>query len=160
ISLRTLCLDAKDGKEQWSTEVFSHDAAKAPRIHRKNSHASPTPITDGKRLFVHFGHLGTACLDLKGKVLWQNSEVRYSPVHGNGGSPILVDDLLFFSCDGASDPFVVAVDQATGKVRWRKPRQANAVKKFSFSTPLLIEVKGHKQIISPGSDIVVAYEAK
>src|SRR5579885_2316726 len=96
LSLRALCLDAASGKTLWDREVFRQDASRATRIHSKNSHASPTPLTDGERLYVHFGHQGTACLDLEGKVLWTNRTLTYSPVHGNGGSPILVDDLLVF----------------------------------------------------------------
>jgi outer membrane protein assembly factor BamB len=113
---------------------------------------------DGRHLYVHFGHQGTACLDLDGKVRWRNTELKYPPVHGNGGSPILAGELLVFSCDGGSDPFVAALERGTGKVRWKVPRGIDAFKSFSFSTPLLIEVNGAKQIVSPGSDAVMAYE--
>ena len=157
-SLQALCLDAAKGKLLWQTEVFRQDGAKAPRIHKKNSHASPTPLTDGRRLFVHFGHQGTACLDLDGKVLWRNTELRYVPVHGNGGSPILVKDKLVFSCDGFDKQFVVALDKDRGKVVWKTDRKCEAFKKFSFSTPLLIAANGREQIISPTSDAVVAYD--
>lgn len=158
ISLRTLCLDAKDGKTVWDTEVFAQDA-QAPRPHTKNSHASPTPIVEKDRLYVHFGHQGTACLDLKGKVLWKNKQT-YSPVHGNGGSPVLTDGLLIFSCDGASNPYVIALDAATGKEKWKTPRQGDADRKFSFGTPLVIEVKGQMQVISTGSNQVTAFDPK
>jgi outer membrane protein assembly factor BamB len=157
-SLQALCLDAAKGRLFWQTEVFRQDGAKAPRVHKKNSHASPTPLTDGKRLFVHFGHQGTACLDLNGKVLWRNTVLRYVPVHGNGGSPILVKNKLVFSCDGGDKQFVVALDQANGKVLWKTDRKCDAFKKFAFSTPLLITVNGKQQIISPGSHAVMAYD--
>jgi outer membrane protein assembly factor BamB len=158
VSLRALCLDAASGKLLWSTEAFRQDGATAPRIHRKNSHASPTPLVYAGRLYVHFGHQGSACLDLDGKVLWKNDALSYSPVHGNGGSPVLVDGLLVFSCDGGDERFLAALDAATGKLRWKKERSAPAGRKFSFSTPLVITVKGKKQIISPGSDMVGAYD--
>lgn len=159
LSLKAMALDAESGKILWQTEVFRQDGAKAPNIHPKNSHASPSPVTDGKRLYVHFGHQGTACLDLDGKVIWRNRDLRYAPVHGNGGSPILVGDKLIFSCDGGDKQFVVALDTATGKPRWKTERKSTAIKKFSFSTPLAIAVDGKTQIISPGSDAVVAYDA-
>jgi outer membrane protein assembly factor BamB len=159
-SLRALCLDAKKGKILWDKEVFRQDGRKAPGIHSKNSHASPTPLVYGGRLYVHFGHQGTACLDLTGKVLWKNNSFKYEPVHGNGGSPILVDNALVFSCDGGEEGFVVALDRKTGKVLWKADRSVDAVKKFSFGTPLLITVKGQKQIISPGSNMVGAYDPK
>jgi outer membrane protein assembly factor BamB len=157
-SLRALALDARTGKVLWNAEVFRQQGAKASPIHGKNSHASATPVTDGQRLFVHFGHQGTACLDLEGKVLWTNRSLTYSPVHGNGGSPILAGDLLVFSCDGGDRRFVAALDKANGKVRWKTDREGEAAKTFSFSTPLLIEVSGQPQIISPGSSVVCAYE--
>jgi outer membrane protein assembly factor BamB len=157
-SLRALSLDVTTGAIQWDVEVFRQDGNNAPGIHTKNSHASPTPVTDGERLYVHYGHQGTACLDLKGKVLWRNTSLGYRPVHGNGGSPILVDDLLVFSADGGDDRFIVALDRRTGRVRWKTPREVDVAKRFSFSTPLLIAVNGEQQLISPGSNVVVALD--
>jgi outer membrane protein assembly factor BamB len=157
-SLRALALDARTGKIVWDTEVFRQDGKTAPRIHSKNSHASPTPLADGRRVFVHFGHQGTACLDLDGKVLWRNTELKYQPVHGNGGSPILVGEALIVSCDGADKQFVVALNRETGKALWQTPRNTDAFKKFSFGTPLLISVGGKKQVISAGSNRVCAFD--
>jgi outer membrane protein assembly factor BamB len=158
LSLRALCLDAGDGKVLWNEEVFRQDGQTAPRIHAKNSHASPTPVVEGDRLYVHFGHQGTACLDTSGKVLWRNRSLRYVPVHGSGGSPVLVDGLLVFSSDGASVREVVALDAKMGKVRWRSKRTGTPFKRFSFSTPLVITVDGKKQVVSPASDMVGGYD--
>jgi outer membrane protein assembly factor BamB len=158
LALKAICLDAAKGTLLWQTEVFQQEAAKSPKIHGKNSHASPTPITDGKRLYVHFGHQGTACLDLDGKVIWRNRELRYSPVHGNGGTPILVDDKLIYSADGGDKQFVVALNTADGKLVWKTDRQSKAVQKFSFSTPLLVTVNGKRQVVSPASDAVISYD--
>lgn len=158
VSLQLLCIDAAKGTQLWAIEVFKQEAAKAPGIHGKNSHASPTPITDGKRLYVHFGHQGTACLDLNGKIIWQNRDLRYSPVHGNGGTPILVDDRLIYSVDGSDQQFVVALNPADGKVLWKTDRNIKGGPKFSFSTPLAITVNGKRQVVSPASNAVVAYD--
>jgi outer membrane protein assembly factor BamB len=67
---------------------------------------------------------------------------------------------LIFSCDGADDPFVVALDAASGRERWRFNRVSDADKKFSFSTPTVIEVSGAKQLITPGSGVVNALDPK
>ena len=155
LSLRALAVDEASGKILWNKECFVTEPG---RMHNKNSHASPTAVVDGDRVFVHFGHQGTASLDRKGTILWKNTGLAYEPVHGNGGSPALVDDILVFSCDGGSDPFVVALGQNDGKVRWKVKRETSAKKKFSFSTPLVITVNGKKQIISPGSGAVCAYD--
>ncbi|MDO8541345.1 MAG: PQQ-like beta-propeller repeat protein [Opitutaceae bacterium] len=159
-SLRTLCLDRETGALQWDTEVFGPAETTGEQVHDKNSPASPTPIVEGERLYVHFGHNGTAGLDRAGRVLWRQDALRYDPEHGSGGSPILVGDRLVFSGDGRRDPFVVALDKATGEVIWKVPRVADARQKFSFCTALLIAVNGQPQIISPGSGAVSAFDPK
>jgi outer membrane protein assembly factor BamB len=160
ISLRVLCIDAEDGQILWNVEVFEPEEAATKQVHSKNSLASSTPIVTDDRLYVHFGHMGTAALDLRGDVVWRQQTLRYPPVHGNGGSPVLVDNLLAFSCDGASDPFVAALDQASGEVRWKTPRDSSATKTFSFSTPLVLDTGGTNQIISSGSGFVGAYDPR
>ncbi len=156
-SLRVLSLDAADGRVAWDVEAF-REVPSTPGIHSKNGHASPTPLVEGDHLFVHFGHEGTARLGLDGKVQWRQSSLRYTPIHGNGGSPARVDDLLVFSEDGSENPMVIALDAANGEVRWKTPRGIEVKRFFSFCTPLVIEVKGKKQIVLPGSGAVVAYD--
>src|SRR5262249_39927689 len=69
-SLRVLSLDAKTGEVVWDKEVFKEEAV-APKIHKKNSHASPTPVVEDGNVYVHFGHMGTACLKAKdGSQVW------------------------------------------------------------------------------------------
>jgi len=82
-----------------------------------------------------------------------------SPLRG-GGSPILVDDALIFSCDGATDPFVAALNKKSDQVLWKTARSFDAKRKFSFSTPLLINVSGRSQVVSPSSGAVYAYDPK
>lgn len=160
VSLRALRVNAHNGHIEWNTEALQPDTSSTKELHPKNSLASPTPLVRDGRLYVHFGHMGTAALDLNGKVLWRQTALKYSPTHGNGGSPTLVSDRLIFSCDGGPDPFVVALDANTGTVRWKTPRKTTASRTFSFSTPLAIDVNGTTQIISPGSGFVGAYNPK
>lgn len=158
-SLRAFCLDATSGSILWDVEVFKQTIADVPRIHKKNSHASPTPFVDGNRVFVHFSRMGTACLDAAtGKILWTQQGLRYEHRHGGGGSPILYKDLLIYSTDGIDVQKVVALDAATGKVRWETPRNANPKSAFSFSTPIIITVAGKDQVISAGSETVMALD--
>jgi outer membrane protein assembly factor BamB len=158
-SLRALCIDAQGGKVLWDTELFRPDPAATQALHKKNSQASPTPIVAGGTMYAHFGHLGTAALDLSGKVLWRQV-VEHQPAHGNGGSPALVDDLLVFNCDGVADPFVVALDAKTGQTRWQTPRNTPARQQFSAGTPIAVEVDGATQIVSPGSGFVGGYDPR
>lgn len=158
-SLVALCLDAGTGQVIWSEQIFVQDGASAPSIHKKNSHASATPLVEDERLYVHFGHQGTACLDLAGKIVWRNRDIQFDPGWGNGGSPIVVGDALIFSCDGRTEQFVIALDKKTGKVLWKtdRPNVENRLK-YSFCTPLLIDVDGRRQVVFPATDVVVAYE--
>jgi outer membrane protein assembly factor BamB len=155
-SLNTLCLDAATGRLVWNRPLIS--VAKPSRTHRKNSQASPTPIVDGDHIYVHFGHMGTACLDLQGKIIWKNETIKYSSVHGNGGTPVLVNGKLIFSCDGSRNPFVMALDAKLGNEIWRVNRSGNAKRKFSFSTPLVLRTAAHTQVLLPGSDMIGAYD--
>jgi outer membrane protein assembly factor BamB len=157
ITLNVLCLDQASGTLLWNREVFRPEAGDARAMHRKNSAASPTPLCVDDRLYVHFGHMGTAALDLEGNVLWRQNSHKYKPVHGTGSTPVLVGDSLIFGADGAKDPCLIALDAKTGAIRWQKPRNTPAKKQFSFCTPQVIQVDGQTQVISPHSGFVSAY---
>ena len=158
-SLRALCIDAKTGKVLWNVEVFNRNIVPTVNLlHRKNGHASPTPVTDGETVYVHFGPEGTAALTRDGEIVWKNQKLEYVPRHGNGGSPVLVDDLLVVACDGLDVDYIVALDRVTGVIRWKTDRTVDLAKKFSFSTPLVIEAAGRRQIVCPGTGHIGAYE--
>lgn len=154
--LSLIAVELADGTISRVTTAMTQSSDQVAKIHSKNSHASPTPIIDGNRIYVHFGYAGTACVTREGEVLWTTRELAYRPVHGAGGSPILVDDKLIFTCDGAEVAYVAALDAATGNLAWKTPRPAHSGKKFSFCTPTLIEIEGQRQVIAPGSGGVLA----
>jgi len=163
-SLRAVALDVRSGSILHDVEVFAKTDPGA--IHSKNSHASPTPLIDGHRVYVHFGAHGTACLTTQGDIVWKMDELKYNHQHGPGGSPLVWQDLLIVNCDGTDVQFVVALDKETGKVRWKRDRghiseprrTGKEVAPMAYSTPLLIEVEGRPQIISAGADHVAAYD--
>ncbi|WP_164100628.1 PQQ-binding-like beta-propeller repeat protein [Candidatus Laterigemmans baculatus] len=158
LDLSLLMIDTESGKLIRTVKLLDQSAADAPAIHSKNSHASPTAELSAERVFVHFGHQGTAATDRRGEIAWSNRELRYRPVHGNGGSPLLVGDRLVIAYDGGEDPFVAALDARTGEVLWRTPRPVESSRSFSFCTPTAIEVGGRTQVIVPGSDCVTAHD--
>ena len=153
MSLRTLAYDLESGRELVNVEVFR---VKYPRaINEKNSRASATPVLDGDRVYVHFGADGTAALTTTGEIVWK-AQFPYESQHGGGGSPIVFGDLLIFNCDGSSDAFVVALDKATGKVRWKTDRRQPADQ--AYTTPLAIRVGDKDQIVSVGAYRATAYD--
>jgi outer membrane protein assembly factor BamB len=157
--LRALAFAFDTGKPLWDVELFRPPAALAAQMHKKNSLASPTPASDGKVVVCHFGHMGTACLDLAGNVLWKTNELTYKPVHGTGASPILVDDTVIVPCDGGDVAFVAALELATGKLRWKTARDSTARQKFSFATPQLVtSPEGKRVLVSPASDFCHGYD--
>ncbi len=157
LSLRAMALDSTTGKPVWDREIRAVE--KAPSIHVKNSHASPTPILHDNSVFVHFGTLGTARLSAKdGSIEWLCNELVYPPLHGSGGSPVLHDGKLVIVCDGSKEPFVAALDAATGKVAWKTLRSVAAKISHSFVTPTVAVVDGQAQVMAPGPDHFAAYD--
>lgn len=156
--LSVLVLDVDSGKLLETIPVMEQTKERPSRIHKKNSHASPTIILSNDRIFVHFGYQGTACLSREGDVIWRNRDLYFNPTHGNGGTPVLVDNHLIFTCDGDKEPKIVALEASTGEIAWSTPRPVSAKKTFSFCTPTVIEVDGQKQVVAPGSDCVLALD--
>ena len=152
-SLRVLAYDVQSGKEVVNAEVFS--LPNAVLKNEKNSLASPTPILEGERVYVHFGADGTAALSTDGKIVWKIT-LPYDSMHGNGGSPTLYRDLLIVSCDGSDDAYVVALDKNTGKIRWKTQRRRPFDQ--SYTTPLVIQVDGRDQVVSIGAYRAAAYD--
>jgi len=152
-SLRALAFDVESGRETVNVEVFH--LRNAALLNAKNSHASPTPIVDGERVYVHFGAEGTAALTAAGEIVWK-TRLPYQSQHGNGGSPVLYGDLLIVNCDGSDEAFVVALDAKNGRIRWKTPRRQPFDQ--AYSTPLVIRVGERDQIVSVGAFRAAAYD--
>ena len=153
VSLRLLGYDESTGRELVNVVVFT--VRTSADINPKNSWASPTPIVDGGRVFVHFGAEGTAALTTSGEVVWR-ARFPYQSQHGGGGSPVLHDGLLVFNADGSDSAAVIALDAGTGKVKWRRDRRVPYDQ--AYSTPLVIRVNDRDQIVSAGAFRATAYE--
>ncbi len=169
-SLRAICLERRSGRVIHNVEVLRRE--RPGPVHAKNSHATPTPVLDKDRVYVHFGDSGTACLKTNGKVIWKTTTLEYHQPYAGVSSPVLFRDLLILSCDGADQQFMAALDKRNGNIVWKKARQHldEAVVKdqnmppgrrgFSFmaySTPLVIAVNDGPQLVSTAADHVAAY---
>jgi outer membrane protein assembly factor BamB len=159
VTLYAIELDVKSGELLRNIELFTCDDP-AP-IHATNTYASPTPVTDGERLYCHFGSLGTAAMDLaSGQVVWKE-RFELDDITGPGSSPVLWQDKLILPCDGVSQQFVVALDKRTGQVAWKTPRpkiDSEGKHRRAFSTPLVVEHAGREQVIVPAAQWVCSYD--
>jgi outer membrane protein assembly factor BamB len=155
-TLRLLSFDEATGKPKQDIAVF--EVANTGAQHAKNSFASPTPILDAASglVFVHFGIHGTAAVRAaSGEVAWKTKLPEWQHVHGAGESPVLWRDLLIVSCDGTDTQSVIALEKATGNIRWHKQRPSG---NMAFATPLIIEAAGKTQLISPSAHRTIAYD--
>lgn len=161
VNLRAVGVDRRTGRILHDISLLE---VKEPQvIHRLNSYASPTPVLEAGRLYCHFGTFGTACVDTKaGRVVWTNREHRLQHENGPGSTPILWRDLLVFHCDGSDAQYLAALDKRTGKAAWRTDRSgqmaSNPQLRKSYGTPLVLEVGGREQLLSPGADWLYAYD--
>ena len=159
-SLRAVCVDAATGKIVHNIEVFR--PAAALDINPKNSYASPTPVLDAGRVYVHFGSAGTACLDATtGRVLWADASHHVDHKEGPGSSPIIWQDKLIVNFDGRDHRWVVAFNKHTGQIDWKadrsRPADSNPEKNKSYCTPLVVEHAGKAVCINPGAMRISAY---
>ena len=153
-SLRAIAIDRNTGAILQNIEIFRLKSAKLANA--KNSFASPTPVIEGDRIYLHFGAFGTACITQTGEIVWKTKLEYDNGQHGTGGSPIIYEDLLIVSCDGNDVQFVAALDKATGKVRWKKMREGYQ----AYTTPLVVSLPEGDQVISPGALRAIAYEPR
>ena len=153
-SLRAISVDRNNGTILVNVEVFRLKSAKLANA--KNSFASPTPVVEGDRVYVHFGAFGTACINQSGEILWKTRLEYDNGQHGTGGSPVLYEDLLIISCDGNDVQFVVALDKLTGKVKWKKSREGYQ----AYTTPLVVKLQSGDQVISPGAFRAISYDPR
>jgi outer membrane protein assembly factor BamB len=151
-TLKALC-DRVSGKIVHDVTVFPNNTP--INLTPPNSHASPTPIIEGDRVYVHFGQYGTACLTKAGKIVWKKN-LRYQSLYGPSSSPVLCGDLLIVTCDGTDVRYLAALDKRTGAMRWKKHRDG----RNSESTPLVIRVGGARQVVSTYDGRVTAYDGR
>ena len=159
VTLSAVCVDRSTGKLRHAVELFRVEHPDP--IHGLNSYASPTPVVEAGRLYCDFGTNGTACVDTAtGRIVWS---LRLPLDHqvGPGSSATLHDDLLILVRDGCDLQYVTALDKRTGKTVWKTDRPPIDAKypslRKAFSTPLVIESGGRRQMIVPGAQWVVSY---
>ncbi len=166
---RVLGLDLQTGSVLWNQTVFQQTPG-----HKgdRNSYATPTPCTDGERVYAVFGDGSFAALDFGGTTVWTNRDYPFYGEHGLGTSPILWGDLLIMARDGSHPPpdtgpgwhtpwdqaFIVALDARTGKVRWKADR---GLSRIAHVVPnVWTAPDGHAELVSGAGDVVQGFDPK
>ncbi|HEU4478344.1 MAG TPA: PQQ-binding-like beta-propeller repeat protein, partial [Pyrinomonadaceae bacterium] len=149
--LITLALNRKTGKLLWRRDAVR---ARHMPIYKANDAAAPTPVSDGKNVFVFFAELGLISYGPDGKERWRVPLGPFNSFYGMGGSPVLAGNTLVMVCDQRANSFIIAVDARDGKELWRKARPNFE----GYSTPAIYKPKdGPAQVIVIGSPSVDAY---
>jgi outer membrane protein assembly factor BamB len=155
ITLKVLALDAPSGKILWEQTAF--EGTPYDSRHKKASFASPTPVTDGERVYAFFGSQGVYAYDFDGKPAWKASVGSIATMSvGDGTSPILHNGLLILQCDedNGDKSFLAALDAKTGKEAWRVARPVQ----ISWATPVLVSTGDRHELVTAGTEWVIAYD--
>ena len=181
--LFALCVDLESGDILHDIKVF--DVAEPQLEHGDlNSHASPTPIVEEGRIYVHYGTYGTACLDTNtGEKLWERRDLNCDHRVRPASSPIIDEETLFLTFDGVDVQFIAALNKNTGDTLWLQHRKVDsnfedvlkakgvkdieATKKEkpndnrkSYATPTIVTFQGKKQLVSPAAEVTISYDPK
>ena len=149
--------DRHDGSALWkrvAIERVPHESH-----HLESSWATASPVTDGERVYAHFGSAGTYAYTLAGELVWKVDlgDMTTRLGYGEGSSPALWGDTLVINWDHEGDSFVVALDKRTGKELWRKDRPGELT---SWSTPVIREHEGREQVIVAGAERTRSYDLR
>lgn len=150
--LETLCLDRARGQILWRQTAPTE---KIEPAHTLGSPATPTPITDGKRLYVYFGSFGLLAYDLGGKELWRLPLPAPMVEFGAAASPVLAGNRLFQVCDQDLGSFLLAANAETGETIWKTERPQF---RRSFATPFVWRHQGEEELVVPGSVWLKSYD--
>lgn len=126
--LHVLSFDRDSGKKNWERQFW---ATGRTMTHPKMCVATPTPASDGERIFAFYSSNDVVCLDLDGNLLWLRGLTHDFPNASNSlgmaSSPIVIGDTLVVQVENDAESFATGLDTSNGKARWKKvrPKRAN-----------------------------------
>ena len=150
--LATVALDRATGQVHWKQVVPTRTLE---AFHPVGSPASSSPACNGSQVFSFFGSYGMLCYDLNGTLLWERQMGPFQDEFGASSSPVLAGDKVILNEDHDIDSFLIALDQKTGDIVWKTPRE-DATR--SYSTPVLFDNHGRSEILVAGSLQLTAYD--
>ena len=160
--MSVICVERNTGKVLHDIVLLENESPAF--CHPQNSYATPTPVIEEGRVYIHFGSYLTTCLDTSNaKVLWERRDLECDHHRGPASSPILYNGKLFIAYDGFDVQYVVALDKQTGETVWKQTRDINygtdnGDLKKAYCTAHVIEVAGKKQLIYPSAIATIAYD--
>lgn len=147
----------EDGRRLWEHRMEA--VGPLPALHEKHNLATPTPVTDGERVYAWFGNGQLVALDMRGRVVWsRHLGAEYAPFltrWGHGSSPALHGGLLFLLCDHQRASYLLALDARTGRERWKADRGRGRI---SHSTPLVVPGPSGDELLVNSSERIDAYD--
>src|SRR3954466_3005049 len=171
-TLLAMALDRKSGKVLWQEKV-----GEGIRRDEKSNFASPSPTTDGQKVIFFYGNGDLVAFDFAGRKLWfRNIEKDYGAFAFQwtfSSSPVLYSGKLYLQIlqrdvpvhgrgrtDGPNESYLLAMDPANGKTLWKVPRPSDAVaeSKEAFTTPIVYEYNGKKELIIAGGDCLTGHD--
>jgi outer membrane protein assembly factor BamB len=157
------CISKSDGKILWKRELDNKN-----RIHRKQNDATPSPVTDGKHVWIVTGTGVVTAFDMAGTQIWKKDlQKDYGTFGHNWGyasSPLLFDGSLIIEVlhgMKTDDPsYIVSLDARSGTVKWHQERPTDAQRESpdAYTTPVLLKHGGNAQIIISGGDYVTGHD--
>lgn len=162
-NLFAVCASLKTGKIIHDIKVFEPDSI--PPLHTLNTYATPTSAIEEGFVYVHFGSMGTACIETSsGKTVWTRNDLKCDYVQGAASSPIIYKDLLILHYEGVDIQFLIALNKKTGETVWKSYRPQEyyenqpAIARKAFITPIIVNVNGKDLLISNGAEVCIAYD--
>jgi outer membrane protein assembly factor BamB len=157
------CVDRTRGVQVWKQRLSSGNV----RMMKQNM-STPSPVTDGRTVWVMTGTGILKAFDFAGKELWmrdiQKDYGRFGLMHGYGSSPLLYENALYVQVlhgMRTDDPsYVLRIDKATGRTVWRveRPTQARFESPDSYTTPALLRYADSTEIVVTGGDVVTGHD--
>ncbi len=150
--LLVFCLDRRNGRLLWQRELPRRHQS---RIQKPNDPASPSPVTDGRNVYLFFQDFGLISFDGRGRERWRMELGPFNMFYGFGASPILVDQRLILPIDQDLGSSLLAVEAKSGRLIWKVDRPEII---SGYSTPTIFQPpSGPKQLLLPESFQLSAY---
>jgi outer membrane protein assembly factor BamB len=162
-ALSLWCVDRSKGEVAWKKPLGVGNVKM-----RKHNMSSPSPVTDGKSVWVMTGTGVLKSFDFSGRELWSRDlQKEYGAFGLNWGyasSPLLHEDSLYVQVlhgMNTDDPsYVMRVDKATGKTLWRVERPTDAASESpdSYTTPAVVRHGKTFEVVVTGGDYVTGHD--